>query len=92
MFHYLCAYSENLTLLQLRSITGNNSFPKIIAHLLAMCNYRMEGNFGGGKCWRMTINSPKFLQPTFPIAIAYSNKHNLFNGTTPTIVCSYKAM
>jgi len=26
-------------------------------------NYRMEGNFGGGKCWQiwqMTINSPNF--------------------------------
>ena len=31
--------------------------------------YRMEGNFGGGKrwrIWRMTINSPKFLPPIFP--------------------------
>ena len=33
-------------------------------------NYRMEGNFGRGKRWRiwqMIINSPKFLPPTFPI-------------------------
>ena len=35
------------------------------------CLYRMEGNFGEGKrsrIWRKTINSPKFLPPTFPIA------------------------
>ena len=33
--------------------------------------YRIEGNIGGGKCWRiwrMTINSPKFPQPTFMLA------------------------
>ena len=30
--------------------------------------YRIEGNFGGGKhwrIWRMTINSPKFNPPIF---------------------------
>ena len=33
--------------------------------------YRMEGNSGGGKRWRIwrrTVNSPKFLLPTISIA------------------------
>ena len=27
--------------------------------------YRMEGNFGGGKHWRMTMNSPNLSHPNF---------------------------
>ena len=27
--------------------------------------YRMEGNFGGGKRWRMTVDSPNLSQPNF---------------------------
>jgi len=30
-------------------------------------NYRIEGNFGGGKLWRFAMNSPKFY---LPIAVA----------------------
>ena len=31
-------------------------------------HYRMEGNFGGGKrwrIWRMTVDSPNLFQPNF---------------------------
>ena len=38
--------------------------------------YRIEGNIGGGKLWRiwqMTINSPKFQSPIFAPAYACSH-------------------
>ena len=34
-------------------------------HSMKQENYRMEGTFGGGKLWRMTMNLPKFDPPTF---------------------------
>ena len=47
----------------------NTLCPVHHSHLfLGTTSYRMEGNFGGWKhwrIWRMTINSPKFLQPKY---------------------------
>ena len=46
----------------------NLIFDKATGMMISSLRYRMEGNFGAVKIWRLTMNSPNFPHPNTLVA------------------------